>query len=103
MNEYVGHMVPTNIRWRYPIHERCRFACYAIAAKVHAHTWRYESASAVGHEAADVKGWGTTRDGSAGLRLRRPRALERVHLLLEEWQHAGRLADTEARMLRVLD
>jgi hypothetical protein len=34
----------------------------------------------------------------------RPGALERVHLLLEEWQHAGqRLADTNARMLRVLD
>ena len=32
-----------------------------------------------------------------------PRALERVHVLLEEWQHAERLADTEARMLRVLD
>ena len=31
-------------------------------------------------------------------------ALERVHLLLEDWQHAGqRLADTEARMQRVLD
>jgi len=30
--------------------------------------------------------------------------LERVHLLLEDWQHAGqRLADTEARMQRVLD
>jgi hypothetical protein len=64
----------------------------------------HERASAVGHEAADVKGWGTARDGSAGLGLRRPGALERVHLLLEEWQHAGQgLADTKARMLRVLD
>jgi hypothetical protein len=30
--------------------------------------------------------------------------LERVHLPLGEWQHAGqRLADTKARMLRVRD
>ena len=40
----------------------------------------------------------------AGVIAHRTGALERVQLLLEDWQHAGqRLADTEARMLTVLD
>jgi len=40
----------------------------------------------------------------AGVIAHRSGALERVQLLLEDWQHAGqRLSDTEARMLTVLD
>jgi transposase len=40
----------------------------------------------------------------AGVIAHRSGALERVQLLLEDWQHAGqRLADTEARMAVVLD
>ena len=40
----------------------------------------------------------------AGVTAHRLGALERVALLLEDWQHAGqRLADTEARMAAVLD
>jgi transposase len=41
---------------------------------------------------------------SAGVTAHRPGALERVQLLLEDWQHAhGRLVDTETRMTAVLD
>jgi transposase len=41
---------------------------------------------------------------SAGVHAHRAGALERVGLLLEDWRHAHtRLADTEARMLAVLD
>src|SRR5689334_19819243 len=40
----------------------------------------------------------------AGVHGHRAGALERVALLLEDWRHAHtRLADTEARMLTVLD
>jgi transposase len=41
---------------------------------------------------------------AAGVHAHRAGALERVALLLEDWTHAhGRLADTEARMLGVLN
>lgn len=43
-------------------------------------------------------------DHPAGVAAHRAGALERVALLLEDWQHAhARLADTEARMIAVLD
>ena len=43
-------------------------------------------------------------DHPAGVSAHRAGALERVALLLQDWQHAHtRLADTEARMLAVLD
>jgi transposase len=40
----------------------------------------------------------------AGVIAHRPGALERIRLILEDWQHAHtRLADTEARMVAALD
>lgn len=46
----------------------------------------------------------TALDDHAGVVVHRPGALERVQFLLQDWQHAqGQLADTESRMISVLD
>lgn len=87
--------------------------CDGDPAKVHAMGWA-RFARAVRRE---LPRWGTTRWFSAivravfdattdttGVIVQRAGALERALMVLEDWHHVrGRLADTEARMVAVLD
>jgi transposase len=51
-----------------------------------------------------VRGFSTALTDPAGVPAQRPGALERAGLVLADWQHTRtRLADTESRMLSVLD
>jgi transposase len=73
----------------------------AFATAARARLSRF-AASRLSHRIA--RGFFTALTDPAGVAAQRPGALERVGLVLADWQHTNtRLADTQARMLAVLD
>jgi len=73
----------------------------AFTAAARARLSRF-AATRLSHRIA--RGFFTALTDPAGVAAQRPGALERAGLVLADWQHArARLADTEARMIGVLD